>query len=77
MNQNNEREYWQRALKEVLDATGETAEQLAERMGVSVRQVENWKSGQRPSGIVAIRFWAYRKEILEVRIVMHGTGSMA
>lgn len=65
MNSNAEREYWVKAVAEVLDATNLTVEALAEKMGVSTRQVYNWKEGTRPCGLAAIRFYFYRKELLE------------
>ena len=65
MNNNSERAYWIHAVAEVLDATPLTIEALAERMGVTVRQVYHWKEGVRPSGLAAIRFYFYRKELLE------------
>ena len=65
MNNNAEKEYWVRAVGEVLDATDLTVEVFAERMGVSVRQVYHWRDGTRPTGLAAIRFYFYRKELLE------------
>ena len=74
MNYNAEREYWIRAVAEVLDATDLTVLAFAERMGVSVRQVYNWRDGVRPSGLAAIRFYFYRKELLEPELFrIHGT----
>lgn len=65
MNNNSEKEYWSRAVREVLEASPLTLEQIAERLMVSVRQVHNYKLGERPSGLVAIRLYFYRKELLE------------
>ena len=65
MNNNSEREFWVRAVNEVLSTTDLTVIAFAERMGVSVRQVYNWRDGVRPSGLAAIRFYFYRKELLE------------
>lgn len=70
MNENRERDYWRRAVQEVLEASGLTLEELADKMGVTPRQVANWRRGQRPTGIVAVRFFEYRKTLL-VGIVLH------
>jgi hypothetical protein len=77
MNNNSEKEYWQRAVREVLEASGETLESFAERMGVSVRQVHNWKHGERPTGLVAVRFFEYRRILLTGGIVLHCSPSGA
>ncbi len=52
-------------MRDVLEAMPLTLEQLAERLHVSVRQVHNYKLGERPTGLVAIRLYFYRKELLE------------
>lgn len=65
MNNNSEKEYWARAMKEVLDASPLTLEELALRLKVSSRQLHNYKLGDRPCGLVAIRLYFYRKELLE------------
>ena len=80
MNENKEKEYWSRVVGEVLEMSGLTLEELATRMGVSDRQVSNWRLGQRPSGIVAIRFYEFRRGLFsKVGIVLHGhsTGDQA
>ncbi len=65
MNNNSEKEYWTRAMQDVSNATTLTIEQLAERLHVSPRQIHNIKHGGRPTGLVAIRLYFYRKELLE------------
>lgn len=68
MNCNEEREYWMRVVDEVLTASGDTMEQLADRVKASPRQVYRWKfHGERPTGLVAIRLFEYRRELAELR----------
>lgn len=49
-----EQEYWARLIQE-LQNIGIGLERIAETLGVSDRQVSNWKSGQRPLGLRAVR----------------------
>lgn len=49
-----EEQYW-RGLIADLQGWGITLEKIAEHLGVSVRQVSNWKAGQRPTGLAAVR----------------------
>jgi DNA-binding transcriptional regulator YiaG len=49
-----EQEYW-KTLIEHLQANGHTLASIAEYMGVSERQVQNWKAGQRPIGMLAVK----------------------
>jgi transcriptional regulator with XRE-family HTH domain len=46
--------YWSRLVAE-LQSSGWTLERIGEELGVSDRQVSNWKAGQRPTGLAAIR----------------------
>lgn len=49
-----EQQYWARLIQE-LQNIGITLEKIAEELGVSDRQVSYWKSGQRPTGLIAIK----------------------
>lgn len=40
-----------------LQAWGVTLEMIAEELGVSDRQVSNWKAGQRPTGMTAVKLY--------------------
>lgn len=40
-----------------LQAWGVTLEMIAEELGVSDRQVSNWKTGDRPKGMTAVRLY--------------------
>lgn len=48
-----EGEYWARLVTEL--QLKYTLERIAEEVGVTVRQVSNWKTGDRPTGLNAIR----------------------
>lgn len=54
-----EYEYW-RGLIQSLQNRGITLEKIAEHCGVSLRQVSNWKSGDRPLGLKAVKLEAMR-----------------
>ena len=53
-----EQQYW-RQLIEDLQSWGVTLEKIAEHLGVSDRQVSNWKTGQRPTGLCALNLHAF------------------
>lgn len=54
---NEEQEYWRRLICELHDKF--TLEFLAAEFGVSVRQVSNWKTGDRPTGLTAVRVYQF------------------
>lgn len=62
--------YWSNIIAE-LQASGLTLERIAEEMGVSVRQVSNWKAGSEPKGITAIRLHSLH---VKHRTALHGSG---
>lgn len=64
-----EQEYWARLIQE-LQTIGVTLERIAEHLGVSDRQVSNWKNGQRPIGMVAVRLVTFH---MEQRRVLQGS----
>lgn len=49
-----EQEHWRRLIDE-LQGWGVTIEKIADHLGVSDRQVSNWKTGQRPTGLLAVK----------------------
>ena len=51
-----EQQYWQRLINE-LQGWKVTLEMIAEELSVSDRQVSNWKAGQRPTGITAVKLY--------------------
>jgi DNA-binding transcriptional regulator YiaG len=53
-----EQQYWQRLINE-LQGWKVTLEMIAEELGVSDRQVSNWKAGQRPTGITAVKLYLF------------------
>ena len=53
-----EEQFW-RGLIADLQSWGVTLEKIAEELGVSERQVSNWKSGQRPKGLCALNLHAF------------------
>lgn len=53
-----EQQYW-RGLIADLQGWGVTIEKIAEHLGVSDRQVSNWKAGQRPTGLLALNLHAF------------------
>lgn len=53
-----EHAYWL-GLIEDLQAWRVTLEQIAEECRVSDRQVSNWKTGDRPKGMAAIRLYTF------------------
>jgi hypothetical protein len=64
-----EQKYWARLIQE-LQEIGVTLEQIAEALGVSDRQVSNWKAGQRPTGWLAVNLVRFHDE---QRRVLQGT----
>lgn len=85
-----EREYWGRVVREVQRLSGLTLEQLGDKFGVSDRDISYWKAGERrPTGMVAVRFFEYRRELLFhagkldttgfiiFGTIVHGTGTIA
>ena len=51
-----EQQYWRRLIEE-LQEVGVTLERIAESIGVSDRQVSNWKGGDRPKGLHALNLY--------------------
>lgn len=67
MNKTDERLWWARCIREIQKLSGETLEELAERFGVSARDVTYWKCGKRrPNGINAVRVYEYRAQLFMV-----------
>jgi hypothetical protein len=58
MTQAEEEQYWRNIIQELQDWKI-TLEMIAEHLGVSERQVSNWKNGQRPKGLVALNLHAF------------------
>ena len=56
-----EEEHWRRLIQE-LQGWGVTLERIAEHLGVSDRQVSNWKDGQRPTGLVAVNLTMFHEK---------------
>lgn len=59
-----EQEYWRRLIDELNEKF--TLDYIAKEAGVSVRQVSNWKQGDRPLGFKAVKLY-----LLHAR-VFHG-----
>lgn len=53
-----EDEMWSRMIQDLQDS-GYTLQQIADHVGVSVRQVSNWKTGDRPLGLKAVRLYTF------------------
>jgi transcriptional regulator with XRE-family HTH domain len=51
-----EQQYWRRLIEE-LQEVGVTLERIADSIGVSDRQVTNWKAGDRPKGLNALNLY--------------------
>jgi hypothetical protein len=64
LNHNAEREYWRRATCEVLGASGWTVAALAAFLEVHPASVEAYKRGERPTGLVAVRLYELRRELI-------------
>lgn len=65
MTKEEEREYWARLVRETQRASGLTLEALADRLGVTPRDVSYWKSGdRRPTGLVAVKFFELRRDCI-------------
>jgi len=56
-----EQEYWRRLLKS-LQGAGMTAADIARAVGVEDRQFWNWKLGDRPKGLTAVRLYRLHVE---------------
>jgi transcriptional regulator with XRE-family HTH domain len=55
-------EHWRKLIEE-LQAKGITLEKIAESCGVTLRQVSNWKTGDRPLGLTAVKLEALRMRV--------------
>lgn len=70
---NEEQEYWRRVVDELNEKF--TLEFLAKEMGVSERQVSNWKTGAKPLGFTAIKLYLFhakhRTAVQESGIALH------
>lgn len=68
-----EHEYWRRLVDELNEKF--TLEYLAQEFEVSIRQVTNWKSGDRPKGLTAIRVYLFhakhRTQVPETGTLVH------
>jgi transposase len=53
--------YWRQVICDLQD-NGMTLEKIAEYMGVSDRQVSNWKNGDRPKGLTALKLYMLHVE---------------
>lgn len=65
-----EQEYWSRVVCELQELF--TLAYLAKEMGVSERQVSNWKDGDRPLGLTAIRLYEFHAKH-RTRVQVSGT----
>lgn len=69
-----EREYWRNMVCDLLAQF--TLEYLAKEMGVSVRQVSNWRNGDRPIGQTAVKLYLFHMKhgtaVQVDRTVVHG-----
>ena len=63
MNREEEKGYWRRVITEMQKA-GYSLEKLAYLMHTTERQILNWKAGHRPTGIMAVRLFEFRRDIL-------------
>lgn len=81
MTKEEEYEYWARLVREVQRYSGMTMQELANKLGVSLRDVVYWKSGERrPMGFVAVRFFELRRDIIlrtTVRIQVTGESTLS
>lgn len=64
-----EQQYWRKLIEDLQDC-GVTLERIAEEIGVSDRQVTNWKSGDRPKGLNALKLYLLH---VKHRTVVPGT----
>lgn len=60
-----EQVYWSSLIAD-LRKDGMTLEQIAEAVGVGIRQVSNWINGDRPLGLNAVRLYELSKKRLSV-----------
>lgn len=74
-----EQEYWRRLIDQLNEKF--TLEYIASEAGVTVRQVSNWKQGDRPMGFKAIKLYLLharafpvkrRTAVQETGTVVHG-----
>lgn len=63
-----EQEYWRRLIDELNEKF--TLEYIAHEAGVTVRQVSNWKQGDRPLGFKAIKLYLLHARVFHGK---HGT----
>lgn len=63
MTKEEERQYWPRVIQELRQA-GYSLDKIAIILGASLRQVENWKAGHRPTGLWAVRLYEARRDIV-------------
>ena len=69
-----EQEKWRRIVDELNEKF--TLEYIASELGVTVRQVSNWKRGDRPLGMTAVRLYLFhakhRTPVQETGTPVHG-----
>lgn len=63
-----EQQYWERLITDLQEKF--TLEYIAEEIGVTDRQVSNWKAGDRPKGMNAVRLYLFHAKH---RTVVQGT----
>jgi hypothetical protein len=68
LNQNLEREYWKRATCEVLGCPGWNIWKLAVFLEVHPNSIMHYKRGERPTGLVAVKLYELRRELIFGRI---------
>ena len=56
MNQAEEKQYWRKLIEELQKVM--TIRELSDLLDISERQISNWKNGDRPKGMMAIRVYA-------------------
>ena len=80
MNKEEERtNYWPRVVREAQEYGGLTVERLAEKFGVSAREVYHWKAGRRrPTGMLAVMLYEFRCVVMSGTVVhCEQTGKLA
>lgn len=55
MNAIEEKEYWRRLVEELQAVM--TIRQMSDALDISERQIANWKTGDRPKGMMAIKVY--------------------
>ena len=63
MNKEEEKQYWPRVVRETQKLSHMTLQQLADKVGICVRELVYLKAGRRPTGIVAVRLYLYRAQL--------------